>query len=250
MCHAPEATPPAPPRSQPVGETRDLHLTSADGTRFSAHLARPENPGGAGVVVFPDVRGLHDFYRAFARALAQAGFTALAVDYYGRDLPDGPRDGEMEEMMPLAARLRPEQVAADAGAATDHLRELGVDTVLTVGFCLGGSHSWLQSALGDRVAGCVGFYGSPDDCRPYLDRMRSPLLLLGAGEDVVTSRDDFHRFGKELSESGVEHESVLYGGAPHAFFDHSSDRHEQACADAWRRLLDFLDRNGARTERT
>ena len=38
---------------------RDLRLTSSDGTRFMAYEARATNPTGAGMIVIPDVRGLH-----------------------------------------------------------------------------------------------------------------------------------------------------------------------------------------------
>lgn len=260
MCHADDATPPAPPRSGAVAGAGDLHLAGADGTRLMAYHARPARrpPASAdrgvgqvwgrqpGVVVLPDVRGLHRFYKAFAQRLAEAGFPAVAVDYYARELPDGPRDGSMEEMMPLAGGLGPEQVAADARAASDHLRSQGVDTVFTLGFCVGGSHSWIQSAFDHRLAGCVGFYGLPDDARPYMNDMRAPLLLLGAGADVLTPTEDFRAFDEELSAAGVEHSAVLYDGAPHAFFDHSASEHEQACDDAWRCVLDFID---TRTQR-
>lgn len=238
MCHTSDSQPPAPPRRGAVAETADLHLTSADGTRLMAHLARPARPAGRAAVVLPDMRGLHGFYRAFAHRLAETGLTALAIDYYGRDLPDGPREQAPETMMPLATALPADQVAADARAAADRLHGDN-DTVFAVGFCLGGSHAWNQSAFDERMAGCAGFYGHPDDCRPYVKQMRSPLLLLGAGEDMLTPTADFHAFDAELTEAGVRHTAVLYDGAPHAFFDVMADAYTDACADAWQRLLAF-----------
>ena len=43
---------------------RGIELVSADGTRFAAYLARAAEPSGAGIVILPDVRGLHTYYRS------------------------------------------------------------------------------------------------------------------------------------------------------------------------------------------
>ena len=43
-----------------------------------------------------------------------------------------------------------------------------------------------------------------------------------------------------LGKAGVEHEFIVYPGAPHSFFDRKYEEHAEACADAWRRVLGFL----------
>ena len=53
-------------------------------------------------------------------------------------------------------------------------------------------------------------------------------------------------FERGLEDAGIEKEVVVYPGAPHSFFDRTSDEHAEACADAWRRVLGFLDEVGAR----
>lgn len=240
MCHRNDSHPPASARAGVVGEAADLPLTSADGARLMAYLAFPERLTAKAAVVLPDIRGLHGFYRSFARRLAEAGIAAVAIDYYGRVLPDGPRDAPLEEMFPLVRGLAPEQVAADAGAAAGLLRSRGAEAVFAVGFCFGGSKAWTQSAFDDRLAGCAGFYGRPEDCRPFLADLRGPMLLLVAGADALTPVADFRAFDAELSAAGVGHEMIVYDGAPHGFFD-ATTGHEDACADAWRRLLNFMD---------
>ena len=84
MCHDQDSRPPAPPRTGDVAERGTLTLTSADGTEFSAAFATPAAPPSAGVVVLPDVRGLHPYYVALAERFAQAGLAAVAVDWFGR----------------------------------------------------------------------------------------------------------------------------------------------------------------------
>ena len=34
---------------------------------------------------------------------------------------------------------------------------------------------------------------------------------------------------------------VTYEGAPHSFFDRTYEEHADACADAWRRILAFVE---------
>ena len=61
MCHSDASRPPLPPVAGAASEHGELVLTAADGNRFAAYLARAEQPTGAGIVVLPDVRGLHEF---------------------------------------------------------------------------------------------------------------------------------------------------------------------------------------------
>ena len=94
MCHQTSARPPLPPIAGGAGRSPDeVELTSEDGTRFGAFSARTDRAGGPGVVVLPDVRGLHDFYRDLAVRFAEARVHATAIDYFGRTAGIGPRLG-------------------------------------------------------------------------------------------------------------------------------------------------------------
>src|SRR4051812_46951104 len=98
MCHDHDSRPPAPPRSGDVAERGTLSLTARDGNRFSAAYAAPASPPQAGVVVLPDIRGLHPYYVALAERFAEAGLAAVAIDYFGRTAGAGggrPRRGDV-----------------------------------------------------------------------------------------------------------------------------------------------------------
>jgi carboxymethylenebutenolidase len=95
MCHDTDSRPPAPPadalpQSRQVQAASELRLTSADGTTVAAYEAVPDGSPRARVVVLPDVRGLHPYYRALAERLAEAGLHTVAIDYFGRTAPDEP----------------------------------------------------------------------------------------------------------------------------------------------------------------
>src|SRR5919201_4050441 len=125
-----------------------LELTSADGTRFSAALAEAREGAALGIVILPDVRGLYRFYVELAERFAQAGHSAIAIDYFGRTAGPGPR-GEDFAYMEHVAQTSVEGVQADAAAALAALRERGAERVATVGFCFGGTHSFLAAQNDD-----------------------------------------------------------------------------------------------------
>lgn len=243
MCHDDDSRAPAPPVRGPVAGHGEVTLTSADGTPFAGYRATPEDPapGGPGIVLLPDVRGLHPFYRDLAVRFAEAGLPTVAVDYFGRTAGATSERGDGFDWRTHYQQVEPADIEKDAAAAVDLLRSgAGVGPVFTVGFCFGGSQSWRLSASSLDFAGVIGFYGRPSLVTDVLDRLRAPMLLLVAGADTATPRAEFDALDAALTERGVEHETVVYDGAPHSFFDRSYDQWRDAGADAWRRLLDFV----------
>jgi carboxymethylenebutenolidase len=231
-----------------------LELESADGTRFSAALAESPRPTGPAVVVLPDVRGLYPFYAEVAERFAEAGHHAIVIDYFGRTAGPGPRD-EAFEYMPHVMETRPEQIRADAAAALAALRKrTGATAAVTVGFCFGGLQSFLAATDRDLgLAGVVGFYGPPRPSRfgvpspaDVVGAMRCPVLGLFGGADAGIPVEQVEDFDRALDAAGVEHEIVVYPGAPHSFFDRHQAEHAEASADAWRRVIAFLAAVGPR----
>jgi carboxymethylenebutenolidase len=223
-----------------------IELTASDGTRFSAYRAVPAGAAAGGMVILPDVRGLHPYYEDLSQRFAEAGFRTIAIDYYGRTSGLGLRD-ESFDWKPPFQKLTPDEVAHDARAAVERLRsEPGGSklAVFTVGFCFGGSQSWRQSGQGLGLAGCIGFYGGHPMQRAgdAIPTMRAPLLMLLGGADQGTEPSEFEDFAKQVRARGVEVEAHTYAGAPHSYFDRSFADHREACQDSWKRVLEFTDR--------
>jgi carboxymethylenebutenolidase len=238
MCHSSDSRPPAPPAPGEVREQGPASLTSADGSPLLAHVARPAEPSRGRVVILPDIRGLHPYYRDLAVRFAEAGFEAIAIDWFGRTAGSAERDDDFE-WQPHIAQVDPANVASDVATAAEHLASLGAGgPVFTVGFCFGGSQSWRLSASDLELAGVIGFYGQPQRVRDVVSDMHVPLLLLVAGADM-TPQEEFVAFDAELTAAGVPHETHTYAGAPHSFFDRAFADWAEVCDDAWRRILDF-----------
>jgi carboxymethylenebutenolidase len=245
MCYGDDARPPAPPVRGPVGDHGDLVLTSADGTQFGAYYAHPGEGSAKSIVILPDVRGLHSFYKELAQRFAEAGVHAVAIDYFGRTAGVGARDEEFP-FREHVEQTAPDKIAEDVGAAVAWLRQqAGVTSVYSVGFCFGGSNSWAQSAAGHDLNGSVGFYGVPSRVTDLVPMMRSPLLMLAAGEDF-TPVEAVEAFAAEARANGVTVDLHVFPGAPHSFFDRTFGEHVEACEKSWQLMLDFIDRNSTK----
>ena len=254
MCHHLDSRPPVAPLAGAAVEHSDLVLEPTDGNRFAAFEARPADPSGAGIVILPDVRGLHRFYEELALRFAERGHRAIAIDYYGRTAGVAKR-GEDFDYQAHRGRLTPADVRTDLAAALARLRspEGGACTSLfTVGFCFGGGRSWLAAAGPEALSGAIGFYGLPGGrggwpgATQRARELRAPILALMGGADQAVPAADIAAFAEALEAAGVEHEVVTSEGAPHSFFDRKQHEFAEAADDAWRRTLDFIERHRSR----
>jgi carboxymethylenebutenolidase len=245
MCFDIDSEPPIPRIAGAAVSHDDLVLTAADGASFAAFLAAPDEPTTTGVVIFPDVRGLYHFYEELALRFAERGHCAIALDYFGRTAGAAKRDDDFE-FMPHVEQTTDAGVQADARAAVDELRSRGATSIFSVGFCFGGRASWVAAASGHGLAGSIGFYGSPTRERggasvvQRVAEIECPILALQAGDDQGISAEDNAAFERELTQAGIEHEIVVYDGAPHSFFDRKQEDFAEASEDAWQRTLAFI----------
>jgi len=250
MCYDDTARPPHPPGSDGTAHGEDIVLTAADGNRFAAYIAHPGNAQGAQVLIYPDVRGLHGFYKALALRFAEVGMTALAIDYFGRTAGLTARDDSFE-FMPHVQKMQLTSFFSDVNAALTQLRTgTGANQpIFTVGFCMGGSLSFFSATEADfGFAGVIGFYaglsrnmgGGKASVLEEAKHVKYPLLGLFGGADQGIPVEQVHAFDEGLDAAGVEHEIVIYPGTPHSFFDRKATDYAAESADAWQRILGFI----------
>lgn len=261
MCYDTNARPPVPPGDAGRARGEDIVLTAADGTRFAAYAAYPGaaatnsfgDAGGARIVIYPDMRGLHQFYKDLAVRFAEQGIVALAIDYFGRSAGLSARDDAFE-FMPHVQQMRFDAFQSDVDAALAYLRRDGgaKSAIFTMGFCMGGALSLLTGARDLGLAGVIGFYAALSrdigGGGTVLDRamaIKYPTLALFGGADSFIPPEQVETLDQELDKARVEHEVITYPGAPHSFFDRSAADHAEASADAWTRILRFIRAHSA-----
>ena len=250
MCYDDNARPPIPPGEAGHAQGEELVLSSADGNQFAAYLARPAQPTGVQLLIYPDIRGLHQFYKELALRFAELGVTALALDYFGRTAGLTVRNDEFD-FMPHVQQLNYPNILADTRAA---LATFANDKpTFVLGFCLGGSLSLLASTRDLNLAGGIGFYaglsrqfaGSEGTVLELSRNVHNPFLGLFGGADKNITAEQVHTLDEHLDQAGVEHEVVIYAGAPHSFFDRRASEYAETSQDAWQKVLAFLQRYSA-----
>lgn len=252
MCTSHDSRPPIEPISGAAVDSQSITLKGQDGAEFRAFLAKPEQASGAGIVILPDVRGLHPFFEELAMRYAERGIVALAIDYFGRTAGTGER-GDDFEYMPHVEQARWEQLRGDIAAAVKFLRsqEPAPRSTFTTGFCMGGRLSSMSATLGHGLAGVIPFYGWP--VGPNRNGTPAPadeaakiecdVLAIYGEADTGIPQEARDAYDAALDKAGVRHETVVEAGAPHGFFDRRAEQHREAADDAWNRTLAFIRRH-------
>jgi carboxymethylenebutenolidase len=248
MCFDHDSRPPIAPIEGGSLDAKDLVLEAADGNRFMAYEARAAEPDGSGIVILPDVRGLHAYYRDLALRFAEHGTDAIAIDYFGRTAGIGDR-GPGFDYGPHVAQTTFAGLTADITAAVEQLRSTSDATrIFTVGFCMGGRTAFLTATMGLALSGVIGFYGWPTGQSrngtpapaDVATSFQAPVLALFGGADENIGPDVRATFETALKAAGIDHRIVVYPNAPHSFFDRKADEFSTTSAKAWDEVLAFI----------
>lgn len=249
MCYDDNARPPIPPVSGGAADGQDIVLTASDGNRFSAYIAYAAQADGPQVLIYPDIRGLHQFYKELALRFAEVGVRALAIDYFGRTAGLTSR-AEPFDWQPHVAQMTLPTFLNDVTAALAYLKSQSKTkrSTFIVGFCRGGTLALHTAAEEFDLTGIIAFYaglsrpipGGKADTLAIASQARYPILGLFGGADPGIPPNEVEQLDKQLDVAKVAHEIVSYPGATHSFFDRRSEEFAKESADAWKRILNFI----------
>ena len=74
-------------------------------------------------------------------------------------------------------------------------------------------------------------------------KIECDLLIIYGGADHGITKEVRDTYDKALDKAGVHHDTIVYDGAPHSFFDRTAEEHADASKDAWDRTLAFIRRH-------
>ena len=226
-------------------------ITTSPTDSVAAWVVYPERRDKAPVVVvIHEIFGLSTWIRGVADQLAADGFIAIAPD-----LLTMKRSGNLtSEWSADSARavirtLKPEDVQRDLSAVANYGMKLPAATQKygVVGYCWGGSASFLHAVHAPDLDAAVVYYGGspPSD---VLQSVRSPVLGLYGGEDARVNAT-IAPAESTMKALGKSFEPVILAGAGHGFLRAQSERdgaQERAQANmnatkqAWPRTIAFF----------
>ena len=231
--------------------TQDIEY-HADGARLVGMLAVDEGKAGKrpGVLVAHEGWGLSDHAKDVARRLAEAGYVAFALDYYG----DGkPLADPSQAMGRIGAWLGdPTGIRARAHAALEVLTsqaETDASRLAGIGYCFGGTTVLEMARAGEPLSAVVGFHSGLGTARPAQGgAVKAKVLVQLGSADPIIPPEQRLDFEKEMTAAGVDWRMILHGGAVHSFTNPAVDAlgnpglayDRTADERSWRAMLDFF----------
>ena len=231
--------------------TEDIEY-QADGARLVGYLAVDDSRPGKrpGVLVAPEGGGLVDLTKAIARRLAEAGYAAFAMDYYG----DGKPLADMNDVMPRITAFMADPTtirarAAEALAVLARQPECEANKLAAIGYCFGGTTVLELARSGAELKAVVGFHSGlttrPQDAKA----IKAKVLTCIGSLDPIIPADQRLAFEKEMTEGGVDWRMNVYGGAGHSFTNPDVGRlgrpgfeyHAETDRRSWAAMLDLFD---------
>jgi carboxymethylenebutenolidase len=216
---------------------KQFTLTAADQHRFGAYRADPQGSAKGGVVVIQEIFGVNRHIRAVCDRLASEGYVALAPALFDRAEPNfecGYTPDEIANARKFVANPDFPAMLRDAQAAIDEIKNEGPVAIL--GFCLGGTISFLAAAEATGLAAAVCYYGG--HIIKIVDKMpKCPTMLHFGEKDASIPMSDVETIRKK--HPGCE--IFVYPDAGHGFnCDERGSYNEAAAKLAWQRSIEFL----------
>jgi carboxymethylenebutenolidase len=213
-----------------------------DGPRvpLMASWAPAARPRG-GVLVMHENRGLTAHISTVAGRLAGSGYSALALDLLSEEGGTGSFPDEAAVMAALA-QIPPERFVQDMKASLGELkRRVRGRKLHAIGFCFGGNMVWrLLTSDEPRLATGLPFYGPFPEGASFEGSRAKVLGVFGGLDGRVNATIPAAKAALEADRR--KYELLTFTEADHAFFNDTGARfNPPAAAEAWRRVLDWLD---------
>lgn len=229
------------------GEWADVSIPGSN-EKLRTWVAYPERKDKAPVViVICEIYGLSDWIRAVADRLAADGFIAVAPDMVWGKGPGGggtESAASRDQVVGWIRGLNENDVLTRLNAA----RSFGIGLPAsngksaTIGFCWGGSQSFLYTCQQPDLNAAVVYYGTSPDSNGLAQVKETPVLGLYGGDDVRVNAT-IQPAQRVLMQSGKTYEVEIYEGAGHGFLRAQSGREGanlKATQKAWPRTIEFL----------
>ncbi len=217
-----------------------IEIAAGGGFRMDCYTAAPTGAPKGGILVIQEIFGVNQHIREVADGYAAEGYLAWAPSLYDRAerrFECGYTPEDIARARDLMTASPFEVAVEDMAAAIDGLRAAGAGKIGSVGYCWGGSASFL-AATRIGVDASVCYYGG--QIAPRKDEAaKNPVLMHFGEQDHGIPMDDVEAIRAAQPEAAIH----IYP-AGHGFnCNHRADFHEDSARLARERSLAFFARH-------
>ncbi len=196
-------------------------VSGVDGFAFGAYRAPAQDARRGGLVLIQEIFGVNDHVRRLADGYAADGYEVLAPSLYDRLEPDfavGYDVAGVTAGRRLSEATDWDQVAGDLAAAIAALAA----PVFVVGYCWGGSATWLAACRCEGLAAASSYYGRRI---PELidETPRCPIILHFGRDDASIPADAVEAIGVARPDIPIHFYEAGHGFACEARTDYRAD---------------------------
>ena len=202
-----------------------------------------------GILVVHDWLGNGPYSKRRAEMLAKLGYTAFALDMYGK----GVYAADHEQAAKLSGALFSDRTAMRrrAALAVEELKKLpyvDASKLAAIGYCFGGTAVLELARMGADLKGVASFHGNLATPTPAAEKPKAKIAVF-QGADDKTTMPAFPAFQDEMTKAGADWQFTAYGGAVHSFTvaeaggDNSKGMayNKEADERSWKALQDFFE---------
>jgi dienelactone hydrolase len=169
------------------------------------------------VMVLPEWWGVTEYTKNRVKQLAELGYFAMVVDYYGEgktvDNPDeaAKLSGEFYKV-PINARLKFDK----AKAQLLKFDNADYNKIAVIGYCFGGAQALNMARLQDELKGVVSFHGNlMTGIKPKNNDVK--ILVLNGADDTFVPAEEITAFKKQMDSAKIDYKFIEYPNALHSF---------------------------------
>jgi carboxymethylenebutenolidase len=214
-----------------------IDLKAADGHKLAAYVATPAGKPRGGVVVIPEIFGVNSHVQQVTDGFAADGYLAVApamFDRAQRSYDTGYSQPEIQAGVAIMQKLDWKQSMLDVEAAIGEAKKGG--KVGIVGYCYGGTVSWMAAARVGGLACAVPYYGG--GMHGLIgEKPKIPVMCnFGEADQSPTLAQ-----AKEIAAAHPEITAHFYPGAGHGFnCDQRGSWNPEASKLARSRTIEFF----------
>ena len=216
-----------------------IELKASDGHKLAAWRAEPKGRPRGALIVVQEIFGVNSHIKGVADGYAADGYLAIAPAFFDRverGLDIGYSQPEIERGRTFIPKMQWDTVMKDAAAALDNVKSAG--KVGIVGYCWGGTVSWMSASRLPGLAAAVTYYGGGITANSG-EKPKCPVMSHWGETDHAIPLDGVKKFLGEHPEVT----SFVYP-AGHGFnCDQRGSYHAESAKLARTRSLEFLKKH-------